>query len=123
MSLTSLSTLDRTRTRRVTDLAATESVTQPTMTARVKVLERVGLAERRGDPTDRRETPVALTEGGSEYVRAKRRSGADAFVQLIEKLPADEAATLTAAIPALEHLQVVAEPATRSDWHEDAQDE
>jgi hypothetical protein len=30
---------------------------------------------------------------------------------------------LTAAIPALEHLQVVAEPATRSDWHEDAQDE
>jgi DNA-binding MarR family transcriptional regulator len=121
MSLTStstLSTLDRTGPRRITDLAVVEAVAQPSMTVLVSGLERSGLVERRADPTDGRVALVAITEAGSDYIRARRRAGAEGFVQLIDKLPADEAATLAAAIPALERLREIddqeREPATRS---------
>ena len=38
-------------------------------------------------------------------VRARRRTGAAAFADLIDKLPRDEATSLAAAIPALNHLR------------------
>ena len=97
LSLTSastLATLERTGPRRITDLAAIEGVTQPAMTVLVRVLEQSGLVERRGDPTDKRVALVAVTEAGADYVQARRRAGAAAFVQLIDKLPADEIAAL-----------------------------
>jgi DNA-binding MarR family transcriptional regulator len=103
-SLSTLSTLDRGGPRRITELAAVEGVTQPSMTTLVSGLERAGLAERRGDPADRRVALVALTSAGSALLRARRRAGAADFAQLIGRLPAGEAAALTAAIPALEHL-------------------
>jgi DNA-binding MarR family transcriptional regulator len=108
MSLTSLSTLatlDRTGPRRITDLAVIEGVTQPSMTVLVRSLERSGLVERRGDPTDKRVAMIAMTAKGADLLRARRQAGAEAFEQLIEKLPADEVATLIAALPALEHLR------------------
>ena len=108
LSLTSastLSTLERTGPQRITDLAVIEGVTQPAMTVLVRVLEASGMAERRGDPTDRRVALVAVTEAGASYVRAQRRAGADAFVQLIGKLTGDEVTALIAAVPALEHLR------------------
>src|ERR1700727_954493 len=110
LSLTSastLATLERTGPRRITDLAMIEGVTQPAMTVLVRVLERSGLVERRGDPTDKRVALVAVTTDGATYVRARRRAGADAFAQLIDKLPDDEIAVLRAAIPALEHLRTL----------------
>ena len=108
MSLTSLSTLatlDRTGPRRITDLAVIQGVAQPSMTVLVTTLERSGLVERRGDPADRRVALVALTTAGAELLRAQRRAGAEALVQLIDKLPPEEAAALAAAIPALRHLR------------------
>jgi DNA-binding MarR family transcriptional regulator len=108
MSLTSLSTLatlDRTGPRRITDLAVIQGVAQPSMTVLVTTLERSGLVERRGDPADRRVALVALTTAGAELLRAQRSAGAEALIQLIDKLPADEAAALAAAIPALRHLR------------------
>src|SRR5271156_1376886 len=113
LSLTSastLATLERTGPRRITDLAAIEGVTQPAMTVLVKVLERSGLVERRGDPADRRGALVAVTDAGADFVRARRRAGAEAFGQLIDELPADEAAALVAAVPALEHLRATGSP-------------
>jgi DNA-binding MarR family transcriptional regulator len=107
ISLTSASTLatvERTGPRRITDLAAIEGVTQPSMTALVTVLERAGLVERGQDPRDQRVVLVALTEAGTDYVRSRRRAGAEAFARLIGKLPPDEIATLLAAAPALQHL-------------------
>jgi DNA-binding MarR family transcriptional regulator len=107
ISLTSVSTLatvERTGPRRITDLAVVEGVTQPSMTALVTVLERSGLVERRPDPRDQRVVLVALTAAGAEYLRSRRRAGAEAFARLIDKLPPDEAATLLAAAPALRHL-------------------
>src|ERR1700678_1605519 len=108
LSLTSastLATLERSGPRRITDLAVIEGVTQPAMTVLVRVLEESGMVERRADPTDKRVALVAVTEAGVSYVRSRRKAGADAFVQLIDKLTDDEVATLIAAIPALEHLQ------------------
>jgi DNA-binding MarR family transcriptional regulator len=108
MSLTSLSTLatlELTGPRRITDLAATEGVMQPSMTALVSALERSGLAERRRDPSDRRVALVALTSDGTEYIRARRQAGVDDFAQLIDDLPADEADALFAAVTAITHIQ------------------
>jgi DNA-binding MarR family transcriptional regulator len=107
ISLTSASTLatvERTGPRRITDLAAIEGVAQPSMTALVTVLERAGLVERGQDPRDQRVVLVALTAAGTDYLRSRRRAGAEAFAQLIDKLPPEETATLLAAAPALQHL-------------------
>ncbi|MEU5636322.1 MarR family winged helix-turn-helix transcriptional regulator [Streptomyces rishiriensis] len=107
MSLTSaatLATLDRTGPRRITDLAAVEGVTQPAMTALVRVMEGSGLVERRGDASDKRVTLVCLTEAGASYVRTRRQAGVHAFERLIGELTGDEVEALVAALPALKHL-------------------
>jgi DNA-binding MarR family transcriptional regulator len=100
-----LSTLDRTGARRLTDLAVIEGVTQPSMSVLVTGLEQAGLAERRADPADKRVVLVALTPAGAEYMRTRRRAGARAFADLIDKLPEDEAAALAAAVPALNRMR------------------
>ncbi len=100
-----LSTLDRTGSRRLTDLAVIEEVTQPSMSVLVTGLEQAGLAERGPDPADRRVVLVALTAAGADYIRARRQAGAATFADLIDKLPAAEAAALAAAVPALNRLR------------------
>jgi DNA-binding MarR family transcriptional regulator len=108
-----LATLELTGPRRLTDLAVTEGVTQPSMTAVVTQLEDLGLAERRGDPSDRRVVLVAITRPGQQYLRSIRRAGASVFTALIDRLPSQEVAALSAALPALRHLlDLSAEPET-----------
>ena len=107
MSLTArstLSTLDSTGPRRITDLATVEGVTQPSMTALVSALERSEFVERLVDPTDKRVVLVAITARGSRNVRDRRRAGAEAFALLIDKLPAEERKALAGASTALRHL-------------------
>jgi DNA-binding MarR family transcriptional regulator len=104
-SLATLSSLNRTGPRRITDLAVIEGITQPSMTVLVTSLERGGLVTRHSDPADGRVTLVALTAEGLHYLRSRRRAGTDALAQLIDKLPPGEAAALTAAIPAIRHLR------------------
>jgi DNA-binding MarR family transcriptional regulator len=107
MSLTSLSTLatlEQTGPRRITDLAGSEGVTQPSMTALVSTLERPGLVERRSDPSDRRVALVALTSDGTDYIRSRRHAGVEVFALLIDELPAHEAEALLAAVPAITHI-------------------
>lgn len=100
-----LSTLDRTGPRRLTDLAVIEGVTQPSMSVIVTGLEQAGLAERRPDPGDRRVVLVGLTAAGADYIRARRRTGAKTFAELIKTLPEDDAAALAAAVPAMDRLR------------------
>ncbi len=78
LSLTAASTLrnlELNGPRRLTDLAADESVTQPAMTQLVSRLERDGLAERTTDPTDGRVVLVRVTPAGTALLRAAARSG------------------------------------------------
>lgn len=100
-----LATLDRTGARRLTDLAMIQGVTQPSMSVLVTGLEQAGLAERRPDPSDKRVVLVSLTAAGADYIHARRRAGAGALADLIDKLSDNEAAALAAAIPALNRLR------------------
>src|SRR5580704_6981433 len=107
MSLTAmstLSTLDGSGPRRITDLAIVEGVTQPSMTALVSALERSQYVERLRDPSDKRVVLVAITASGSRYMRMRRRAGAETFALLVDKLPAQEREALAAASTALRHL-------------------
>ena len=108
MSLTSLSTLatlELSGPRRITDLATSEGVTQPSMTALVTALERSGLVKRRTDASDRRVALVTLTPDGLSYIRGLRQAGVEDFAALISKLPVDEVDALAEALTALTHLQ------------------
>jgi DNA-binding MarR family transcriptional regulator len=104
-SLVTLATLDRAGPQRITDLARMEGVAQPSMTVLVGILERDGFVVRRGDPSDKRVALIELTAAGMDLIRSQRRTSAQAWAQLIEKLPSDETAALLAALPALEHLR------------------
>ncbi len=99
-----LATLERSGPRRVTELAASEGVTQPSMTAMVSGLERAGYVQRRPDPLDLRAVLVTLTRTGQSYLRHRRKIGSGRFTLLIDKLPEHERETLMAAAPALAHL-------------------
>jgi DNA-binding MarR family transcriptional regulator len=104
-SVATLSTLDRTGPRRITDLALSEGVAQPSMTALVTNLEREGLVERRRDPYDGRVALVDLTEAGRAYLAARRHAGARSLSSLIGKLPDADAVALSHATQALRHLR------------------
>jgi DNA-binding MarR family transcriptional regulator len=107
VSLTAASTLarlERTGPRRLTDLAISEGVTQPSMTALVSQLEGLGYAERRRDPGDGRVVLVAITRAGRGHVRSLRQESAAAFSVLMDKLGDDDLAALSAALPALRRL-------------------
>jgi DNA-binding MarR family transcriptional regulator len=103
-SAATLAALDKAGPRRITDLAAAEGVTQPAMTVLVRVMEKSGLVERKGDPSDKRVTLVCLTEAGASYVRTRRQAGVEAYARLIDELAGDEVEALAAALPALLHL-------------------
>jgi DNA-binding MarR family transcriptional regulator len=112
LSLTAASTLailERSGPRRITDLAVAEGVTQPSMTAVVTQLQHLGLAERRRDPDDGRVVLVAITTGGRRHLSATRRASASVFTALIDELPEQDAARLSAAAPALRRLLELAD--------------
>ncbi|HEX3963763.1 MAG TPA: MarR family transcriptional regulator [Trebonia sp.] len=106
-SLATLSTLDRAGAKRITELAAIEGVTQPSMTTLIAGLEKAGLVERSGDPNDRRVSMVSLTVAGRDYIRHRRQVGTETFATLVSELPPDEAAALAAAVPALVRLREI----------------
>jgi DNA-binding MarR family transcriptional regulator len=109
-----LGTLERTGPRRLTELAVSEGITQPSMTAVVSQLENLGLAERRADPGDLRVVLVAITRVGRHQLRTMRRAGASAFTTLINKLTEQEVAAVSSALPALRHLlELAGEPSGR----------
>ena len=99
-----LSTLNRSGPQRLTDLAAIEGVSQPSMTVLVTGLERAGLAERRPSPDDGRVVLVALTPAGADYLRNRGQTGTAVVADLISELSAADAAALTAAVPVINRL-------------------
>jgi DNA-binding MarR family transcriptional regulator len=90
--------------QRITELAAWESIAQPSMTALVGRLEAQGLVTRGDDPDDRRAVRVAVTADGETLLAGRRRARAAALDQRIATLGRTERATLAAAVPILERL-------------------
>jgi DNA-binding MarR family transcriptional regulator len=96
--------------QRVTALAASEAVAQPTMTTLVGRLERDGLVERGGDPADARAVLVAITAEGVERLRRIREARAAAIDGRLSELDPGEREALAAALPALARLAGEAHP-------------
>ena len=99
-----LATLERTGPRRLTDLAVAEEIAQPSMTALVTQLEQLGFAERLRDRVDARVVLVAITADGRRFLRERRRVGAEAVTEAIDKLDDGDAVALKEALPALLRL-------------------
>ena len=103
-ALLTLRRLDDEGPLRITELAAAELVSQPTMTGIVRRLEADGLVRRSPDPDDARAVRVTLTDAGGEELAAVRSARA-AFVQdRLERLDDAALAALAAAVPALDDL-------------------
>jgi DNA-binding MarR family transcriptional regulator len=84
------------------------------MTEMVATLERVGYVERHRDPLDGRASLAALTAGGRDCLRDRRRIASQSLAQLVAILPAAGRAALNAAVPALVHLRELDGGAVRS---------
>lgn len=103
-SLSALVTITKYGPMRLGDLAARESVSPPTLTRIMAVLQDAGLVERQVDPHDRRAALVAVTASGRGLVRGVRSSRMQALAQRLAVLPEADRSALLAALPALERL-------------------
>ena len=110
-----LTTLRRSGAARLTDLAATEGVSQPSMTALVGRLAEQGLVQRHADATDRRAVRIALTPAGAELLDRRRAARAARLTAPLGQLSDDDVRTITAALPALARLAGAPQTAPEED--------
>ena len=89
---------------RISELAAADHCSQPTMTTQVQRLEAGGWAERRADPTDARAVLVSVTAVGAEALTRTRAARAAVVVPHLERLDAEQQATLADAVDILRGL-------------------
>jgi DNA-binding MarR family transcriptional regulator len=89
---------------RISDLAALDHCSQPTMTAQVRRLELAGLVSRITDPTDARAVLISITPEGVAVladVRADRGAVIDPY---LERLPEADRHTLADAVRVMRSL-------------------
>jgi DNA-binding MarR family transcriptional regulator len=86
----------------LTELAAAEHVTTPTMTRLVQALEAEGMVRREVDAADRRAIELRPTPRGARVLDAARKRRLDAMGALLEGLSADELRALDRVVALLE---------------------
>jgi DNA-binding MarR family transcriptional regulator len=99
-----LATLRRHGPARLTDLAAAEGISQPSMTSLVARLADGGLVERSGDPADRRVVVIGLTPAGAELLDRRRAARAARLAGPLGELRDDDVQRIADALPALGRL-------------------
>ena len=99
-----LLTLRRSGSCRLTDLAVSEGVSQPSMTALVGRLADAGLVQRGADPGDRRAVLIALTPAGAEPLDRRREARAERLAGPLGELTDPDVRAITDALPALARL-------------------
>ena len=87
--------------QRVTLLAASEQVAQPTMSVIIKRLGARGLVERGVDPEDRRATLVAITSLGLETLSERAQLRSRWFAERLAGLEGDDRRAVAAAVSKL----------------------
>ncbi len=87
--------------QRITSLAECAKVAQPTMSALVIGMERLGWVRRDASGTDRRAVAVCLTEYGEEVIRELEAARNRALLADLGALTPGDRAALVAALPAL----------------------
>jgi DNA-binding MarR family transcriptional regulator len=90
--------------KRLTELAASEQVTQPAITQIVTKLEKEGLVERHPDPSDGRAVLVHITPKGAEIPHGRESERITILTDLATLLTPAERAAISAALPALTRL-------------------
>ncbi|BBZ29333.1 MarR family transcriptional regulator [Mycolicibacterium madagascariense] len=93
-----LSTIEDQDAARISDLAAMDHCSQPTMTTQVRRLEDSGLVSRITDPADARAVLISITDRGREVltrVRADRGAIIDPY---LERLQGDDRDALVDAV-------------------------
>ncbi|UQS25217.1 MarR family transcriptional regulator [Amycolatopsis thermalba] len=103
-TLSVLHTLARRGPRRLTELTASEQVTQSAITQIVTKLERDGLVRREPDPSDGRGVLVRITEAGAAVVDGRRAERQARLAELAGRLTPAERTAIAAALPALARL-------------------
>ncbi len=96
-----LGSLDRVGGQRITTLAASEGVSQPSMTQLIQRLEQRGLVSRTSDPADGRVALVSLTMQGRAALAARREHNAGTIAALLAGLPEDDVRTLAEGLAAV----------------------
>lgn len=99
-----LAALDSAGPGRVSELAAQERISQPTMTGLVQRLADEGLVERGPDPDDGRATRVTITANGSRALAEYRRAAAARIRPALDRLSDFDRATLARAAELLAEI-------------------
>lgn len=89
---------------RISDLAAQERSSQPTITNHVKRLEAAGLVQREVDPSDARAYLIALTPAGTETLAQIRSRLGTNIEPMLEKLTARERKALRSGLEVMQRL-------------------
>jgi len=90
---------------RISDLAATEQVTGPTMSKIVAGLEADGLVSRRPDPDDRRAVLLTPTARGRRLMERGRAQRVERLAAELASLPESDVRTLARAAEILRSLE------------------
>lgn len=107
LSRTAAATLSRLSTSgpaRLTDLAAAEEISQPSMSTLVARLVGQGLVLREADPDDARAVRLSVTAAGEAKVAERRAARTRRLDTALAQLAPDDAAVIADALPALTRL-------------------
>jgi len=99
-----LSTIEDHGEARISDLAAIDHCSQPTMTTQVRRLEDAGLVSRTVDPHDARAVLIRITDKGRRVLTQARKDRAAVIDPRLEQLAPDDRATLAAAVEVIRRL-------------------
>ena len=106
-----LSTIEDQGATRISDLAALDHCSQPTMTTQVRRLEDAGLVSRTVDPDDARAVLIRITPNGVDTLRQVRVDRGAAIDPDLERLDAADREALGDAVRVLRKLLLEAAPA------------
>ncbi|MGE2733252.1 MarR family winged helix-turn-helix transcriptional regulator [Mycolicibacterium vaccae] len=99
-----LSTIEDQGEARISDLAALDHCSQPTMTTQVRRLEDAGLVTRTADPQDARAVLIRITPEGVTALRQARADRGAVIDPYLERLSAEDRDCLTNAVDVMRRL-------------------
>lgn len=99
-----LSTIEDRGEARISDLAALDHCSQPTMTTQVRRLEDAGMVTRTPDPLDARAVLIRITDAGIGALRQARIDRGATIDPYLEQLSDADRETLTEAVVVMRRL-------------------
>ncbi len=99
-----LSTIEDKGEARISDLAALDHCSQPTMTTQVRRLEDAGMVSRTVDPSDARAVRIRITPEGVAALRQARLDRGAAVDPYLERLSDADREVLTKAVDVMRRL-------------------